>query len=44
MDFAALVNQVIALLRQWGRVTYRTLQRQFKLDAARTILAREPTH
>jgi len=33
MDFVALVDQVIALLRQRGRVTYRTLQRQFQLDA-----------
>jgi class 3 adenylate cyclase/tetratricopeptide (TPR) repeat protein len=33
MDFVVLVDQVIALLRQRGRVTYRTLQRQFHLDA-----------
>jgi hypothetical protein len=33
MDFVALVDQVIALLRLRGRVTYRTLQRQFQLDA-----------
>jgi class 3 adenylate cyclase len=33
MDFVALVDQVIALLRQRGRVTYRTLQRQCQLDA-----------
>src|SRR5438874_5315580 len=33
MDFVAVVDQVIALLRQRGRVTYRTLQRQFHLDA-----------
>jgi class 3 adenylate cyclase/tetratricopeptide (TPR) repeat protein len=33
VDFVALVDQVIALLRQRGRVTYRTLQRQFRLDA-----------
>src|SRR5712692_3297093 len=32
MDFVAVVDQVIALLRQRGRVTYRTLQRQFQLD------------
>ena len=32
MDFVALVDQVIALLRQRGRVTYRTLQIQFTLD------------
>jgi hypothetical protein len=44
VNFVALVAQVIALLRQRGRVTYRILQRQFWLDAARTILAREPTH
>jgi hypothetical protein len=32
MDFVALVDQVIALLRQRGRVAYRTLKRQFQLD------------
>src|SRR6516164_6579907 len=32
MDFVAVVDQVISLLRQRGRVTYRTLQRQFQLD------------
>jgi predicted ATPase/class 3 adenylate cyclase len=34
MDFVAVVDQVIALLQQRGRVTYRTLQRQFQLDEA----------
>ena len=34
MDFVAVVDQVIALLRQRGRVTYRTLQLQFRLDDA----------
>src|SRR5262245_252224 len=32
MDFVAVVDQALALLRQWGRVTYRTLQIQFALD------------
>ena len=32
MDFVTVVDQVIALLRQRGRVTYRTLQIQFALD------------
>jgi hypothetical protein len=32
MDFVAVVDQVIILLRQRGRVTYRILQRQFQLD------------
>ena len=32
MDFVAVVDQVIALLRQRGRVTYSTLKRQFQLD------------
>jgi hypothetical protein len=32
MDFMAVVDQVIALLRQRGRVAYRTLKRQFRLD------------
>jgi hypothetical protein len=34
VDFVAVMDQVIALLRQRGRLTYRTLQRQFQLDAA----------
>ena len=32
MDFVAVLDQVLALLRQRGRMTYRTLQRQFQLD------------
>src|SRR5262249_5319123 len=32
VDFVAVVDQVIALLRQRGRVTYRTLQIQFTID------------
>ena len=32
MDFVAVLDQVIALLRQRGRLTYRTLKRQFQLD------------
>ena len=32
MDFVAVVDQVIVLLRQRGRVAYRTLKRQFQLD------------
>src|SRR5215813_1316088 len=32
MDFVAVVDQVIALLRQRGRVAYRTLKVQFALD------------
>ena len=32
MDFVAVVDQAMALLRQRGRVTYRTLQLQFALD------------
>ena len=34
MDFVAVLDQVIALLRQRGRVTYSTLKRQFQLDDA----------
>src|SRR5262249_11192419 len=34
VDFVAVLDQVIALLRQRGRLTYRTLQRQFQLDDA----------
>ena len=32
MDFVAVVDQAIVLLRQRGRVTYRLLKRQFQLD------------
>ena len=32
MDFVAVVDQAMALLRQRGRLTYRTLQLQFQLD------------
>ena len=34
MDFVAVLDQVIILLCQRGRLTYRTLQRQFHLDDA----------
>jgi class 3 adenylate cyclase/tetratricopeptide (TPR) repeat protein len=34
VDFVAVVDQAIAILRQRGRVTYRTLKRQFQLDEA----------
>ena len=41
MDFVTVVDQVITLMRQRGRVTYRTLQRQFQLaeDALADLLA-----
>ncbi len=32
MDFVAVVDHTIALLRQRGRVAYRTLKVQFTLD------------
>jgi len=32
VDFVTVVDQVIVLLRQRGRVTYRLLKRQFQLD------------
>jgi class 3 adenylate cyclase/predicted ATPase len=32
MDFYAMLDQVVSLLQQRGRVTYRALQRQFALD------------
>ena len=32
MDFVAVLDQALTLLRQRGRVTYRTLQIQFALD------------
>jgi hypothetical protein len=34
VDFVAVVEQAIALLRQRGRLTYRTLQLQLQLDDA----------
>ena len=34
MDFVEVLEQVMALLRQRGRLTYRALQRQFRLDEA----------
>ena len=34
MDFVTVVDQVIVLLRQRGRVTYSTLKRPFQLDDA----------
>jgi class 3 adenylate cyclase len=34
VDFVAVVDQAIALLRQRGRLTYRTIQLQFQLDDA----------
>jgi hypothetical protein len=35
MDFYAVLDQVLDLLRQRGRVTYNALKRQFGLDDAR---------
>ena len=32
MDFYAMLDQVVALLRSRGRVSYRALKRQFALD------------
>ncbi len=32
MDFVAVVDQVSALLRQWGRAAYRTRQRHVQRD------------
>ena len=34
MDFYAVLDQILALLRQRGRVSYRALKRQFDLDDA----------
>jgi len=41
MDFVAVVDQAIALLRQRGRLTYRTLQLQFQLDDAHLTALKE---
>ena len=32
VDFVAVMDQVMTLLRQRGRLTYRTLRRQFTVD------------
>ena len=34
MDFYAVLDQVLALLRQRGLISYRALKRQFDLDDA----------
>src|SRR5262252_968101 len=34
MDFYGVLDQILALLRQRGRVSYRALKRQFDLDDA----------
>src|ERR671924_170806 len=34
MDFYTVLDQILALLRQRGRVSYRALKRQFDLDDA----------
>src|SRR5215475_13805898 len=41
MDFVAVVDQAIALVRQRGRVTYRTLQLQFQLDDAQLAVLKD---
>ncbi len=41
MDFVAIVDQVIALVRQRGRVTYRTLQLQFTLDDEQLVALKD---
>jgi hypothetical protein len=41
VDFVAVVDQAIALLRQWDRLTYRTLQLQFQLDDAHLTALKE---
>ena len=44
MDFVAVVDQGIALLRQRGRLTYSTLKRQFQLDDAALEDVKELPH
>jgi hypothetical protein len=41
VDFVAVVDQAIALLRQRDRLTYRTLQLQFQLDDAHLTAFKE---
>ena len=45
MDFYAVLDQVLALLRQRGRVSYRALKLQFHLDdEAVEALKEEPLY
>ena len=39
MDFYAVLDQAVDLLRQRGRVTYRALKLQFQLDGMATPAA-----
>ena len=41
MDCVAVLDQAIALLRQRGRLTSRTLQRQLQLDDVALVDLRE---
>src|SRR6516164_2430353 len=41
MDFYAILDQVIALLQQRGKASYRALQLQFKLDDASLDVLKE---
>ena len=41
MDFVTVVDEAIALLRQRGRLTYRTLQWQFQLDDAHLVALKD---
>jgi len=41
VDFVAVMEQAIALLRQRGRVTYRTLQIQFTLDDEQLVALKD---
>jgi hypothetical protein len=34
MTFEEILDRALAMLQRWGRVTYRTLMRQFHLDGA----------
>ena len=38
MDFYAVLDQVLALLRQRGRVSYQALKRQFSILMTRTSM------
>jgi hypothetical protein len=43
MDFYTVLDQVLALLRQRGRVSYRALKRQFQqLDAHARFMSIDP--
>ena len=44
MTFEEILDQAIAMLQRRGRVTYRTLKRQFQLDEESLEALKEELH